>query len=148
MSLRGRVLGITLIIILAIAIVGTLGTLGYIIVTPKVGETFTEFYILGPEGKATNYPRELKLGESGRVIMGIVNHEDREVTYRVEVSIAGSMNIQIGPVVLAAERKSVSELSLVPEVAGENQKVEFLLYRDGGTEPYLEPLFLWINVSE
>jgi len=53
-------------IILALAILGALGTLGYAIASPKVGERFTEFYIEGLEGKAADYPEELVVGEEGR----------------------------------------------------------------------------------
>jgi len=35
----------------------------YVIVTPKQGEKFTEFYILGPEGMADDYPTDLAVGE-------------------------------------------------------------------------------------
>ena len=37
----------------------------YVIITPKEGEKFTEFYILGPNGTASDYPTELKVGEEG-----------------------------------------------------------------------------------
>ncbi len=50
--------------------------------TILAGERFTEFYILGLEGKADNYPDELTVGEEGRVILGIVNHEHEDgLTY-------------------------------------------------------------------
>src|SRR5712692_9394248 len=41
----------------------------------RVGEPFTEFYVLGPGGKAEGYPRRLLVGEPGRVILGVINHE-------------------------------------------------------------------------
>ena len=53
MDLRDRVLSIILIII----IIGALGALGYIILTPKVGEKFTEFYVLGLGGRLQAIPR-------------------------------------------------------------------------------------------
>lgn len=37
--------------------------MGYIIASPKVGEKFTKFYILGLTGRATDYPKELAMGE-------------------------------------------------------------------------------------
>lgn len=74
-----------LTVILIIAIISSIATLGYVITHPKPGEKFTEFYILGPEGKAADYPTELFAGENGTVIMGIVNHEHRNVTYHVEI---------------------------------------------------------------
>lgn len=122
--------------------------LGYIIATPRPGETFTEFYLLGQQGKATNYPKELKVGDEGRMIVGIINHEQREVSYRVEVVISSKKSYEIGPVVLVDEEKWEAKVGFVPEVAGENQKVEFLLYKDGEAELYLESLHLWINVSK
>jgi len=137
-----------LTIALVIVILGLLGTLGYFIATPKVGETFTEFYILGQEGKAVDYPTELKVGDEGRMIVGIVNHERREVSYRVEVVISSKKSYEIGPVVLVDEEKWEAKVGFVPEVAGENQKVEFLLYKDGEAELRLESLHLWIDVSE
>jgi uncharacterized membrane protein len=57
----------------------------YVIVTPRVGERFTEFYILGTSGKAEGYPRQLAPGQSGQVILGVVNHEYARVEYRAEV---------------------------------------------------------------
>jgi len=74
-----------LTVILIIAIISSIATLGYVITHPKPGEKFTEFYILGPEGKASDYPTELFVGENATVILGIANHEYRNVTYHVEV---------------------------------------------------------------
>ena len=143
-SVWDRVLAITLVIV----ILGALGTLGYVIATPKAGETFTEFYILGQEGKAANYPQELKVGDEGRVIVGIVNHEGREVSYRVRVVTDGKGSAEVGPVVLVDEQKWEGELSFMLEVVGENQRVQFLLYKDDEIEPCLEPLHLWVDVKE
>ncbi|MCD6144340.1 DUF1616 domain-containing protein [Thermococcus sp.] len=74
-----------LTVILIIAIISSIATLGYVITHPKPGEKFTEFYILGPGGKAADYPTDLFVGEKARVILGIANHEYRNVTYHVEV---------------------------------------------------------------
>jgi uncharacterized membrane protein len=137
-----------LVITLAIAILGALGTLVYIIVVPKVGETFTEFYILGPEGKAVGYPTELKAGEEGKVMVGIINHEGKEVSYRVEVIIGSDKSTEAGPVTLADEQKWEGEVGFTPEVIGQNQKVQFLLYMDTEVEPCLEPLYLWVDVTK
>jgi len=140
--------GKVLTIILVIVILGSLGTLGYIIATPKVGDTFTEFYILGQGGKAADYPGELKVGEEGRVIVGVVNHEGKEASYRVEIVIGDKKITGAGLVMLVDEQKWEGELSFMPEVVGENQKVEFLLYKDDEAEPCLEPLHLWVDVTE
>jgi uncharacterized membrane protein len=142
-------------VVLAVVIAGAIGTLGYVIAAPKVGEKFTEFYILGPEGKAEHYPEELKVGEEGRVIVGIVNHEQEQASYKVEVWIDGEKaKLRIGGedrdeimVELENEEEWREEVSFVPQKAGEKQKVEFVLYKDG--EPYFkQPPYLWIDVEE
>ena len=70
----GSVWGRVLSIILALVILGALGALGHTIANPKAKE-LTEFYILGLEGKAIDYPDELMVGEEGKVLMGIINRE-------------------------------------------------------------------------
>lgn len=70
-------------IILVVAIPGATGVLGYAIATPKVREGFTEFYVLGLGGKAVDYVTRLRVGEEGRVIVGIINHEQKRATYWV-----------------------------------------------------------------
>jgi len=132
-------------IILTLAIVGALGMLGYAIASPKVGERFTEFYIEGLEGKAIDYPKELVLGEEGKVIAGIINREHETVTYRVEVTIDGVRNNEVGPVALDHDGEWEEIVSFTPGRAGDNQKVEFLLYKQGQNEVY-QRLHLWVDV--
>ena len=132
-------------IILTLAIVGALGMLGYAIASPKVGERFTEFYIEGLEGKAIDYPKELVLGEEGKVIAGIINREHETVTYRVEVAIDGVRNNEVGPVALDHDGEWEEIVSFTPGRAGDNQKVEFLLYKQGQNEVY-QRLHLWVDV--
>jgi uncharacterized membrane protein len=122
--------------------------LGYVIVTPQVGERFTEFYILGLNGKAADYPKEVRVGKEGKVIVGIVNHEHEVVSYRIEVRIDGVKNNEVDAVVLANAQKWEGIVSFVPDKVGDNQKVEFLLYKNGEAEPSLNPLCLWIDVAE
>ena len=146
-----KALSITLII----AIIGAIGTLGYGIATPKVGESFTEFYILGPEGKAEHYPETLKVGKEGKVVLGIVNHEHERVSYQVEARIDGEKaKLRIGgedrdmiEVKLEHEEKWEKEVGFVPQKIGKKQEVEFVLYKEG--EPYFkDPPHLWIDVEE
>ena len=135
-------------IILAMVIVGALAMLGYVIATPVPGEGFTEFYILGLQGKAADYPSKLRVGEEGKVIVGIINREHERVTYRVEVRIDGVKNNETEPIVLDHGGKSERIIGFTPGKVGEREKVEFSLYKGEKDEPYLEPLHLWLNVTE
>ena len=134
-------------IILVLAILGALGTLGYAIAMPKIGEKFTEFYVSGLEGGAEGYPNELVVGDTELVIVGIVNREHEPVTYRVEAVIDGAKNNEVGPVMLEHNGRWEATIGFTPDRLGNNQKVEFLLYKNGGSEAYLT-LHLWINVTD
>jgi uncharacterized membrane protein len=134
-------------IILIVAVLGALGTLGYTIATPRVGEKFTEFYILGLDGKAIDYPKEMKLEEQGRVLVGIINREQERVSYRIKIMVGGQEGGELGPLILQPDEKWEEVVSFTPQKAGSAQKVEFLLYRDGESEPYRE-LHLWVDVVD
>ena len=51
----------------------------------------------------------------------------------------------LGPIELYDEEKWESDIGFTPQHAGDNQKVEFSLIKNGESEPYLT-LHLWINV--
>lgn len=136
-----------LLIIIVGAILGAIAALGYDIATPRVGEKFTEFYVLGLEGKAADYPSELKPEEQGRVIVGVINREREVVSYRVKVEVNGVSVSEIGPLTLAHDGKWEEMVSFTPDSIGNNQKVEFLLYKSGESEPYRQ-LRLLIDVKE
>ena len=142
-------------VVLVAAIIGAIGTLVYVVTSPKVGEQFTEFYILGMEGKAEHYPEALYVGEEGKVILGIVNHEGEQTNYRVKLEMDGEeAGLVVGGeakdtllVTLAHEEKWEGEVGFIPRKAGDEQKVEFLLYKEGEAEPYLK-LHIWLNVEQ
>ena len=71
-------------VLLVVAIVVALATTVYVIAVPKEGEHFTEFYILGPGGKAADYPTDFPAGTAQSLIIGVGNHEYREIPYTVE----------------------------------------------------------------
>ncbi len=74
---------LTIILLMAISI--ALTTLVYVVATPKEGESFTEFYLLGPDGTLSDYPTSLLVGQDGKVIIGVANHEHQTKEYTVEV---------------------------------------------------------------
>ncbi|MCD6358604.1 MAG: DUF1616 domain-containing protein [Dehalococcoidia bacterium] len=170
-KMRNRLLSIVLIV----AVMAAVAALFYTIENP-VEEKFTEFYLLGTEGKAEGYPSEFVMDDGkmnlvryeysqdevreatedrGRLILGIVNHEQEEATYQIEITIDGErakvwldgewLN-SIGPITLTHEEKWEQEIGFAPQHIGDNQKVNFILYKDG--QPYFEdPPHLWIDVK-
>ena len=74
-----------LTIILMMAILIAITTLIYVISTPNNAEAFTEFYLLGPEETLDDYPYELLVGETSKIYIGLANHEQKQMTYTIEV---------------------------------------------------------------
>jgi uncharacterized membrane protein len=159
---------------LTIIIFITLGVLSYTIAAPKVGETFMEFYILGAQGKAQDYPIEysLKNGQIiqikysdgtidditgfGTITLGIINHEQQTIMCSVKMTIDGeqtSINFNgtatnvIGPIVVKQGEKWEEKIGIVPQHLGNNQKVELLLFKINETTPE-NSLHFWINVKQ
>jgi len=139
-----------LTIILVLSILLSVTTLVYVIITPKEGEHFTEFYILGPEGKADNYPTNYTLGESGKVIVGIVNHEYRPVNYTMELRLENRslpLPEDLQQVKLAHNETWEKPLTLTPPLEGKDMKLEFLLFNETDKKTPYRDLHLWINVN-
>ena len=155
-----------LTMILIITIIISIAALVYVIVTPKQGEKFTEFYILGPGGKAYDYPTSVRAGNSSTVIVGVVNHEYTLVNYTMSISLNNTpMNNTtlknnsrddfklIYPILsmnltLPHNETWEKPVSYVINHTGYSQKLEFLLYKEGNfTGPYRD-LHLWVNVSQ
>jgi uncharacterized membrane protein len=133
--------------ILALAFLTAALSATAIVVSPKPGEQLTEFYMLGPEGLAENYPREAAIGQPVTVTIGIANHEGVSAGYRVEVHSGAHLIAQAGPMHLEAGEIDERPVSFVPAEVGDDVKVELLLYRDGGAQPY-RSLRLWMKVME
>ncbi|BAW30691.1 Uncharacterized membrane protein [Methanosarcina thermophila] len=140
-----------LTIILILSILMSVATLEYVILTPKEGEHFTEFYVLGPQGIADNYTTDYTLGQSGTMIVGIVNHEYRPVNYTMQVRLENQLlplpeNLQ--HITLDHNETWEETVTFTPPMVGQNMKLEFLLFNETDkTTPYRD-LHLWINVNE
>lgn len=135
-----------LTIVLIFSIMFAMGMIYYVITTPKIGEKFTEFYILGPSGKADNYSTELKLGSSANLLTGVVNHEYSPVNYTIQ--------IMLNKDILSSEKLMLNNndiweknMTFIPDKAGNDMKLELLLFKeDNFTSPYRE-LHLWVNTT-
>ncbi len=135
-----------LTVILVLAIISSISALVYVIVTPKQGEKFTEFYILGPGGMAYDYPTIVASGEKSTVIVGIVNHEYEIVNYTMTLELNNATIMEM-EATLDHNETWERPITYVLDDPSDDQKLEFLLYREGNfTAPYRD-LHLWVNVS-
>lgn len=144
-----------LTIILIITVVIAVGMIYYVITTPKIGERFTEFYVLDINGKADNYQTQLNLSSDlnsdATYLIGVSNHEYGVVNYTMRVVLDNAM-LSTREIVLDHNQTWEQNVTMRPSKAwsgiiptGTNLKLEFLLFKENNfTEPYRK-LHLWVN---
>ena len=86
-----------------------------------------------------------QVGQEENVIVGIINQEHEAVTYYIEVMIDGIKTNGVGPLALEHEEKREEVVGFTPKKAGEKQKLEFRLYKQGWSDVY-HRLHLWVDV--
>lgn len=136
---------------LVLSVLGSIGSLTYIIGDPKEEEHFTEFYILGNNRTTGDYPTEFTQGDKGTVTVGIVNHEYRPMDYTME------LRLENRSLPLPESQKQINlghnmsweePITFTPSLEGKNMKLEFLLFNETDkTVPYRN-LHLWLNVTK
>lgn len=99
-------------------------------------EKFTTLYILGANGKAENYPDEVRVGEPSTILVGVENYEHAPVNYTLLVTFGG-INLTREDIHLEHDKKWVNNITFIPQLsssiafAGANRsKLEFQLLKD------------------
>ena len=73
-----------LMVVITLAIITAVIVTVSMIALPKEGERFTEFFILGENKLAADYPNLITAGENYPMFIGIKNHEYRNIDYTIE----------------------------------------------------------------
>jgi len=134
-----------LTIVFAVIFICILVASVYAINSPRYPEQFTEFYILGPSGEAANYPSELKIMTDISVTAGIGNHESNTNVYRIDVKVNGTVVKNIPNISVDSEETKELKINLTAIELGNNQRIDFYLYKEGVDNP-LRILYLTVNV--
>jgi uncharacterized membrane protein len=127
--------------VLVLAICGTI----LIVVLPQPGEPFTELYLLGPAGKASDYPTNLTVNQTGNVTVGVVNHENANADYTLVATLANK-TINTTSFSLANNQTWQNSISFTPTQRGMGQKMEFDLYKAGDPNVY-RSVYLYLTVT-
>jgi uncharacterized membrane protein len=134
-----RFLSMVLVFVVLISILTTI----FVIVFPKEGEQFTEFYILGENGTAHNYPDIIRPWQNYPMYVGVANHEQGDIQYTIETwlllyefdNVTNSSRVLVmDPDQRLSFTLSDNETTLIPynlsvRKNGYN-RVEFLLFKD------------------
>lgn len=138
---------------LAISLVVS-GLAAWVSFTPISDQSTTEFYILGSEGLIADYPYQVKLNDEVRVNVGVRNGEKREITYHFEVWVTDTLNPERRERIMRSDTfllhpggKFEQSMFWHMPWAGDDQKVELLLFYTDDSKPYRK-LKMSINVRE
>jgi len=137
---------IALLCMLLIAVIVSIGLLAFIITTPIAEEGFTKFYIREPELDEEGISQELVLVEN-RIIIGIVNFENKATIYSIEIENDSEIVQEIGPISLNHRGQWEETIILSPSEFNVDQIFEFLLYREYYSGPY-HSLLLQLHAIE
>lgn len=140
-----------LTILLVIALIAALCVFFYVMIVPKKGENYTEFYILDENRTMDNYPANLTIGENGTVIVAVVCHEHETIKYIVEIELINLTGERVNRTLwLYNLTLKHNQLNHTVYNFNINQngtyKIQFLLYINNNKEPY-RVLYLWVNVK-
>lgn len=145
-QLRNRILTSLLILLLLFSILGVT----YIAAVPGISNnSYTEFYVLGSEGRASGYPTNLTAGESGEFIIGITNNEHQDMTYTIRI-VQDEELIEERSVEVTDQNTWEDEFQFRLTEEG-THKLEILLFVGNSTESSDEPyrdLHLWVTITD
>jgi len=77
---------------IVVMLVASVGVLAWAITTPRVGERFTQLAILGPGGMATDYPRNITVGQNKTVLLTIKSFEHQPMNYAMVITLTNETN--------------------------------------------------------
>ncbi|WP_407356704.1 DUF1616 domain-containing protein [Methanolobus sp. WCC5] len=108
-------------------------------------DSFTTLYVLGPNGKAEEYPHTISESDPAKIIVGIENHELTHINYILQAKLDGMVLEEI-KVNLGHKEKWEQELIITPtRLKLGRQKLEFALYKDQVGNFAYRSVHIWVT---
>jgi len=160
-----RLLSVVLTLVILVVIITTV----YVITAPKEGERFSEFFILGENRTATNYPDLIIAEQNYPMFIGVGNYEYRNISYTIETwilqtefdnvtntsSIIAMDSLDRLSLTLSHNETTIVPYNLSAKKTGYN-RVEFLLFNESVPGPEVSgsdrinasyrDIHLWVDV--
>ena len=131
---------------LFIALIGSIIIASSMLIYAKLtfeDEEFSALYILGPDGKAEGYQKDLYIGEPSTITVGVENYEHAATDYTLQVKL-GTGVLETRKITLAHKEKWLEDITFVPDRTGDRLKLEFVLYKDRRS---YRSVHLWVTSS-
>lgn len=172
LSLQGMpVIDKVLTIGIVVMLVASVVVLAWAVTTPRVGERFTQLALLGPGGKAVDYPGNLSVGERATVLVSVTSFEHEVRDYMLLILITspddnttgvGSYGINWSGTHDLSPNSGIAQNFSLDHLADYNRtfnftvtssgewKLQFLLYLAGDPVTqvdYYREVHLWLAVT-
>jgi uncharacterized membrane protein len=131
--------------VLTLATLSALAMAALIMFSHSPAAQLTEFYIVGEEGLAENYPRFLTVGEPALLRFGVANREGLPVVYHVEIWANDLLLAETDPFRVDNDQKFESSVRFALDILNPDQQLLIQLHRDNRV--YRE-LHLWVEVRQ
>lgn len=155
-------------VMLAVSIVLAMSSVGYAVLIPQQGESFSELYLLTEEDDgelvADDYPTNFTQGEEKELIVGVSNQEHEPTNYTLLVQLQRVRTQDNSTTMLRSDQLHEFDIQLAhnetwhrthsisPTFEGTNLRLTYLLYRG---QPPASPtvnnsyreVHLWVNVA-
>ena len=171
LSMRGMpVVDKALTVGIVVMLVASVVVLAWAVATPKTGERFTQLAILGPGGKAVDYPRNLTVDERATVMVSVKSYEHEVRSYSLMIIITsvadnstavGSWGIDWSQTHDLSPNTGIVQNFTLEHLGEYNRtfnftvtssgewKLQFLLYVEGQplTQESYREVHLWLSVT-
>lgn len=97
---------------------------------------FTEFFIIGADGLAKDYPRIGRPGEVVTIGVGITNRERLTTTYRVLVDTEKATLLRTEPIRLSSDDTWEEPITFALPASQKPRDIAIKLFKEEQTEPY------------
>jgi len=149
-------------VLIVIGIVSASALLVNGILYAKQVEPYTEFFITGPEGSLSQLPSVLGVLANGTVLINIVNHEGKSVTYNVTVGLTNDStfdsyhSLPFNNTTLLSPKEAYSARINLQNEASVDRNFTFSVGQVGDYRLYfrlqggerVEELWLWLHIQE
>jgi len=114
---------------------------------------YTEFYVLDENGSTQNYPIDVKVNETCKIIIGIENHEKNTTEYIVKMLLTKSdiafnnLTIDVFNKILVVNETNETLFTYKIQEAGEYKVVFQLIYYNNKNIEVILNVHFWVSVT-
>lgn len=151
-SINEKIIAAILIVLIFLASICII----VLVIYPKEQKASTEFYILGKDQTASNYPSEFTNNSYQNLSYGIVNHEGEETEFLVVLTLIHKNNVssttRTGPIIFPNNESNIelvegNSIGFIFSLPDNNERISEISFKINNTGTYKLQILLYENTS-